>query len=273
MSASPLTLGCIGYGNMGRALCLGVAGNPELRAAFPLLVYERWTSGRDRAGNDGMPLAQSAAELARRADIVLMAVKPEQMETALAEIAPELGPEKLLLSVAAGVTFARMAELTGGRVPLARVMPNTPALVGEGIFGLCPGDDAPETMRAALRRLFSGLGLLIEIPESKMNAFTALSGSGPAYVFHFLESLAEAGVSVGLDRESSRAVALKLLRGCAKMAEESGLHPAVLREQVSSPAGTTIAGLNHLDRLGARGALVDAVRAADARGRELESGA
>jgi pyrroline-5-carboxylate reductase len=103
-----------------------------------------------------------------------------------------------------------------------------------------------------------------------MNAFTALSGSGPGYVFHFLESLAEAGVSVGLGREDSRAIALGLLRGCAAMAEQSGLHPAVLREQVSSPAGTTIAGLNHLDRQGARGILVDAVREAARRSEEME---
>jgi pyrroline-5-carboxylate reductase len=263
-------MGIIGFGNMGRAIGLGVLRHPDLQKRFALKVYEQYPPNGEAAQQAGIPLAQSAAELAAASDIILIAVKPDQTGPLLAGIAPALSQDKTLVSIAAGVTLKTIGDVTKNACPAVRVMPNTPALVGKGIFGLCFGPGVSPAAQEALRSLFAAIGALIEISESKMNAFTALSGSGPGYVFHFLESLAEAGVSVGLDRQNSSRIALGLLQGCAAMAEESGLHPAVLREQVSSPAGTTIAGLNHLDRAGARGHLVDAVRAAKKRGDEME---
>jgi len=270
MGNSRPTLGCIGFGNMGRALMLGVQCHPELRERYALLAYDVHAPCRDAAGEAGLSVAASAGDLARDASVILLAVKPYQVAEVLRAIAPSLGPEKLLLSLAAGVRLDSLKRDSGGRCPVIRVMPNTPALVGQGIFGLCFADDISIEQREQARWLFSGLGRTVELPESKMNAFTALSGSGPGYIFHFMESLAEAGVSAGLDRRDSQAIVLALLKGCAIMAEETDLHPAVLREQVSSPAGTTIAGLNHLDRCGARGQIVDAVLAAMARSEALE---
>ncbi|MDL2216583.1 pyrroline-5-carboxylate reductase [Desulfovibrio sp. OttesenSCG-928-M14] len=273
--ASTITLGIVGYGNMGRALALGVSAKAEL-ADHSLLIHEKQEAGAQAAAGAGFALAAQLPDLALRSDIILLAVKPDQVAPALEQMAPAFKPGSLLVSIAAGIPLTYLAKYSQGRCALARVMPNTPALVGQGVFGLCFDKNAPQDTRQAARRLFSSLGLLIELDEDKMNAFTALSGSGPGYVFHFLESLAEAGVSVGLDRASSKSVALALLRGCAAMAEQaeqtdkmSG-HAAILREQVSSPGGTTIAGLNHLDRSGARGMLIDAVRAACLRGEEME---
>lgn len=265
-----LTIGFIGYGNMGRALADGVLGAESLRGRYALVAYDRHAPCAEAARKAGLEVADDEAALAARSDIILLAVKPGEAGGALDAILPALGPGKLVLSIAAGISLDFLAAKVGGLCPVARAMPNTLALVGEGFFALCCGAGVRPDLKAAAGEMFESLGRLVELDESKFAAFTALSGSGPAYVFHFMESLAEAGVSVGLDRETSRAIALSLVRGSAAMAERTGLHPAVLREQVSSPAGTTIAGLNHLDRTGCRGHLVDAVRAADARGREME---
>lgn len=269
-SEKKLTIGFIGYGNMGRALAGGVLGSGALGKRYALAVHDTYAPSARAAKDAGLAVEQDAAALVRRSDIVILAVKPYQVGGVLDAARQELGPDKLLLSIAAGVTLDALAEKTAGRCPVARVMPNTLALVGQGFFALCCGPGVQPELKAASVEVLESLGRLVELDESKFNAFTALSGSGPAYVFHFMDSLAEAGVSVGLDRETSRAIALSLVRGAAAMAEGTGSHPAVLREQVSSPAGTTIAALNHLDRTGCRGHLIDAVRAADARGREME---
>ena len=271
--ASPRTLGIIGFGNMGRSLAAGVRQNPGLAAAFPLLVYEANAATARSAEEAGFPLATGPEALAAGADIILLAVKPDQVGAVLRDIEAALSPDKLLLSIAAGISMDFLSAGISNRCPVARAMPNTPALVGQGIFGLSMGPTVPAPLQESLRALFNGLGATVEIAESKMHAFTGFSGSGPGYVFHFLESLAEAGVTVGLDRENSRRIALGLLRGCAALAEQSGLHPAVLREQVSSPGGTTIAGLNVFDRNGVRGHIIDAVLAATGRSREMEEAA
>ncbi|MDR1490090.1 MAG: pyrroline-5-carboxylate reductase [Desulfovibrio sp.] len=273
MRDARLTLGIIGYGNMGRALALGISGNERLNREFSLAVYENNPVSAAAAADSGIVCAQTAPALVEDADFVLIAVKPNHVAPLLREIEPKLRNDHLLLSIAAGVTLDFLREHSKGRCPTGRIMPNTPALVGRGIFGLCFGSDVPEKSREAVRGLLKELGLLIEVEEGKMSAITALSGSGPGYVFHFLESLAEAGVSVGLDRGNAAAIALELLRGSAEMAAKSGLHPALLREQVTSPAGTTIAGINVLDRGGARGLVVDAVRAACERSLEMEKNA
>ena len=270
MPSSRPGFGCIGFGNMGRALMIGVWRHPELRERYAPLVYDSCSASLAAAGEAGLPIATSSPTLVRDSGIILLAVKPYQVNDVLRDIAPALVPEKLLISIAAGVRLDSLKREIGDRCPVMRVMPNTPALVGQGIFGLCFEDDISIEQREQVRGLFSCLGHAIEIPESKMNAFTALAGSGPGYIFHFMESLAEAGVSAGLDRRSAHAIVLALLKGCGAMAEETGLHPSALREQVSSPAGMTIAALNHLDRCGARGQIVDAVLAAMARGKSME---
>jgi pyrroline-5-carboxylate reductase len=270
--AGPLRLGILGCGNMGGAFARGVAAQPALAAAFPLLTYDPGEKAAAAMRAIGATVVNSPRELAEGADIILLAVKPYHVGGALAEIAPALSDSKTLVSIAAGVPLDFLRQGVGGACPVARVMPNTLVAVSDGVYALCcdkMGMPLPEDRRQAVRHLLGSLGRVLELDESKMNAFTALAGSGPAYVFHFMDSLAEAGVSVGLTREDSRAIALSLVRGCAALAEQ-GEHPVALREQVSSPGGTTVAALNHLDRTGVRGSLIDAVIAAWRRGQEME---
>ena len=277
----PVRLGIAGCGNMGGAFARGIVREAALAASFSLSVYDPGDRATASMRELGVRLASSASELARDADMILVAVKPQYVAGLLADISPALReakdregpfPGRVLVSIAAGATVDFLRDGVAGACPVARVMPNTLVEVGQGLFGLCldPASPLPQTAEAALRFLLAGLGRIVDLDEDRMNAFTALAGSGPAYVFHFMDSLAEAGVSVGLTRESSKMIALGLLRGCAALAEVTGEHAAVLREQVSSPAGTTIAALNHLDRTGTRGHLIDAVLAALARGNAME---
>lgn len=284
-SDKPLVLGVIGCGNMGRAIIAGVRNSPVLRERFSLLAYARSETSASEIREMNIPLTSSALELAHASDIILTAVKPYQMQGLLEQIRPALSsarnrehpdwPHRLLLSIAAGVTLENLRAMLAQACPAVRTMPNTLVAVGEGLFGLCfdnsgRGPSATQAQKDAARHLLGGLGQVVELEEDKLNAFTALAGCGPAYVFHFMESLAEAGVSVGLSRESSLSIALSLMRGCVGLAGQTGLHPAPLREQVTSPGGMTIAAVNHLDRRAARGILVDAVLAAMERGRAME---
>lgn len=275
-SGEKILLGIVGCGNMGGAIARGVLAHDELRAAFSLLVYDPGEKATQAMREAGINVASSATELAREADIVLLAVKPQYVGAVLRDIAPGIsgaGDGKILLSIAAGVTLETLRQGVGSACPVVRVMPNILVEVSQGIFALCfdsQGADIAPAAKDAVRRLLGGLGSVVELDESRMNAFTALAGSGPAYIYYFIDALAEAGVSVGLSRESSLEIALGLVRGSAALMSSRGLHPAILREQVSSPGGTTIAALNHLDRKGVRGHVIDAVSAACRRGQEME---
>ena len=280
----PVRLGIFGFGNMGGAFARGICNEAALAASFALAAYDPGEKAARAMRDLGIKAAGSARELARESDMIILAVKPHLVEGLLAEIHPVLEeaqsgegafPGRFLVSIAAGITLEFLRGGVNGACPVARVMPNTLVEVGQGIFGLCPdtvGPSAPDAAAGALRFLLNGLGQVVDLDESRMNAFTALAGSGPAYVFHFMDCLAEAGVSVGLTRESSRSIALGLVSGCAALVEKTGEHPAVLREQVSSPGGTTVAALNHLDRTGTRGHVIDAVIAAMKRGKAMERG-
>ena len=212
----------------------------------------------------------SAGELARKARYVVMAVKPYQIEALLAGMAPDFGPDTVVISVAAGISIARLQAAVGGRCPVVRCMPNTPALVGKGVFALCFDDKVPAAGKEDILRFFSQLGVCLELPESRFTAFSALIGAGPAYVFGMMQGLVQAGVTLGLGRKECRDMVAALFEGSAVMAARSDTPLMELRDQVCSPGGLTIAGVNVLDRAGLSGLLVDAVLAADQRGREME---
>lgn len=266
-------LGILGCGNMGGAFARGVLAHASLQTVVSLITYDPGEKAMQAMRDIGARTADSPLELARMADIILLAVKPQYVGEVLSEISPALsesagengGNAKTVLSIAAGVPLQQLRDGVNGLCPVVRVMPNILVEVSQGLFALCfdkVGRSISEAHRGAVRELLSGLGQIVELEEGAINAFTALAGSGPAYVYHFMDSLAEAGVSVGISRESADAIALGLVRGAAALAETAGVHPVLLREQVSSPGGTTIAGLNHLDRTGVRGHLIDAVIAA-----------
>ncbi len=216
------------------------------------------------------PSASNAAAVAG-ADIVVLAVKPGLVSRVLEALG---GGEELArplwISIAAGVALSTLAKALPGGARILRAMPNTPALVGAGATALCANAAASDSDRAAGEALFRAVGTAWLAPsEALIDAVTGLSGSGPAYVFLILEALGDAGVRVGLPREAAYQLAFQTVYGAAKLAMESGQHPASLKDQVTSPGGTTIAGLERLEARGVRAALYEAVEAATARSREL----
>ena len=265
------TIACIGCGNMGGAMLggwLSVAG----QRGYRVLGMTRTPARAAALVERGLTLCETAAEAAQKADMIVLAVKPYQAEEVLAGMAPALGPEKLLISVAAGVSVERLRTASGGRCPVVRCMPNTPALVGKGVFALCFDDPALKPAdKERVLRLFADLGVCVELPEARMTAFSALVGAGPAYVFQMMQGLVQAGVTQGFSWAQSRELVAALFEGCACMARQEATPLMEMRDNVCSPAGLTIAGVNVLDRAGLSGLLVDAVLAAEQRGREMET--
>ncbi len=208
-------------------------------------------------------------EAVHGAEVVVLAVKPGAIAAVLAEISAVLDPMTLVISIAAGVTLRTLEASLPARARVCRAMPNTPALVGAGATAVAPGSAATTIDLGIARALFASVGVVVEVTEPLLDAVTGLSGSGPAYVAVILEALADAGVRAGLSREVASFLATHTVLGGARLIAESAEHPAVLKDRVASPAGTTIAGLYELERGGLRAALMDAVAAAVARAREL----
>ncbi len=210
---------------------------------------------------------------ARKAETLALVVKPQDMGDLLAEIAPVLRPGQLVVSLAAGITTAFIESRVPEGVAVVRVMPNTPALVDEGMSAISPGSHCDEAHLAEAESLMGSCGKVLRVPEKQMDAVTAISGSGPAYVFFVVESMIEAGVHLGLPRSTASELVVQTLIGSAVMLRETGTHPTVLREQVTSPAGTTAAALRELEIHKVRAAFLAAMEAARDRSRELAEGA
>lgn len=201
--------------------------------------------------------------------IIVLAVKPQHMHEALQEIAGDVTASHLIVSIAAGVTLAAMSRELGDDCRLVRVMPNTPCLVGQGASAFARGGASTLEDAATVLELFQTVGLAVEVAESQLDAVTGLSGSGPAYAFQVIEALSDGGVRVGLARDVATRLAAQTLLGAAQMVLETGAHPGELKDAVTSPGGTTIAGLHALERGGLRATLMDAVEAATRRSKEL----
>lgn len=262
-------IGLVGCGNMGSALASGAldAGlSPQA-----LLVYDIDADRAAKLAALGATAVDDPRGLVERCDIVVLAVKPQSLRDALPPIAELFGPAKLLISILAGVRTAALEEMLPPGTPVVRAMPNTPALVRMGFTALCKGSRATEDHVAQARELFSCVGEVFMFDEDDMDAVTAVSGSGPAYVFYLIETLAEAGVRVGLPQEIADRMALATVRGAAELQARTGESAAELRRRVTSPGGTTEAALAVLAERGWAKALVDAVAAARRRSRELSS--
>jgi pyrroline-5-carboxylate reductase len=261
----------IGGGKMGEALLGGWIASQAL-APSSVTVIEP-DAGRRRELTDRFAGVQVVATLAAAVDTldgvadVVVAVKPQYVEAVCREVAPH---SRRVLSIAAGVTIARMAACLGS-VSIVRAMPNTPALVGTGASALAGGPTATDDDLAWATRLLGAVGVVEIVGEPALDAVTGLSGSGPAYVFLIAEALIDAGVSVGLGRATSTTLALQTLLGAARMLADGADDPATLRANVTSPGGTTAAGVRVLEQRAVRAAIVDAVHAAAARSRELGS--
>ena len=216
----------------------------------------------------GAQAASSAQAAVEGADLILLAVKPLMVADVLAEVAPFVTSSHLIISIAAGIRLAKMEALLPG-ISIIRTMPNTPCLVGKGATALSRGTHATEQHLHLAQSLFASVGLSVEVPERLLDAVTGLSGSGPAYVYLMIEALADGGVKEGLTRDTARLLAAQTVLGAAQMVLSSDQHPAQLKDNVTTPGGTTIAALHVLERAGIRTALIDAIQAAAERSREL----
>lgn len=204
-----------------------------------------------------------------QADVVVLAVKPQQMAEVLAGGKPHVSARHLVVSVAAGVTLQTIAGVLGSDRRLVRVMPNTPCLIGAGASAYALGGQATEADGQLVRQMLSTVGIAVAVPEKLLDAVTGLSGSGPAYVYQIIEALSDGGVRVGLPRDIATQLAVQTVLGAARMVLETGEHPGALKDAVTSPGGTTIAGLHALENGALRGCLMNAVEAATRRSREL----
>ena len=259
----------LGAGAMGTALMRGLIA-AQVYAPSEITAYDVNTARvRELAAELGIVGADSPTLAAQGADVLLAAIKPQIMFEALAPLRDALTPQHTLISIAPGISTKQLEAAFSQPIPVLRVMPNTPSLVGQGASALASGAHARDEHRALARRIFSAVGLAVEVDEKLLDAVTGLSGSGPAYVYIFIEALSDAGVRVGLPRDVATQLAAQTVLGAAQMVLETGTHPGALKDQVTSPGGTTIAGLHELERHGLRGAVMDAVQAATQRAREL----
>lgn len=260
--------GFIGAGKMATALARGMirAGVAEPAA---IATFDPVPAMAEALAADGIAACGSNRDVAALSDVLVLAVKPQAMPPVLAELQPSMTPGHLVISVAAGVSLTTLAAGLGPEPRLVRVMPNTPAMVGEGASGFCLGAGTTPRDEALVRRMLDAVGRSFRVPESLLDAVTGLSGSGPAFVYLVIEALSDGGVRVGLPRDVATTLAAQTVLGAARMVLETGLHPGVLKDQVTSPGGTTIAGLHALERGAARAALIDAVEAASKRSAEL----
>ncbi|MFQ5895963.1 MAG: pyrroline-5-carboxylate reductase, partial [Nitrospinota bacterium] len=217
----------------------------------------------------GVATFREGAEASRGSDVVLLAVKPQQMAEALAGLKPAVNSEQLLVTIAAGVPSSFILGHLGDSYRLVRVMPNTPALVGRGAAAVARTGCATEADERLVVEMFSSVGRVVVVKEELMDAVTGLSGSGPAYAFMVLEALADGGVKMGLPRDVALTLAAQTVAGAAEMVLQTGQHPGALKDMVASPGGTTIAGLHALEAAGVRGAMMAAVEAATLRSAEL----
>ena len=268
MSAE-LTIGFVGAGQMATALAKGLvrAGlvRPEGLVASDVSVAARERFAQETQGR----VLGANREVAAAAGTLVLAVKPLQVDEVLKELAPQIGPGHLIVSLAAGVRLAKLEAVLPAGTRVVRVMPNTPALVGEGASGFALGRAAGREDAEWTERLLGAVGLAFEVPERLLDAVTGLSGSGPAYACLMIEALSDGGVAAGLPRDLATRLAAQTMLGTARMVLETGLHPGVLKDRVTSPGGTTIEGLHQLERAGVRGALLSAVRAAADKSRQL----
>lgn len=268
--ATPLNgpIAVLGGGVMGEAILTAI-----LRAGLPatdLVVSEKvQRRAADLAGRHGVRIAASTADAVAGARVVVVALKPKDVAAALAEAGPALADTVLVVTVAAGLPLGFYESRLPPGTPVVRVMPNTPAVIGQGASAMSAGAAATPDHLDVVTTLLAPTGIVLTVPERDLDAVTAISGSGPAYVFYLVDALAEAGVLLGLGRDQALELAIATFRGSAALLTESGEHPVVLRERVSSPGGTTVAALRELDAHGVRAAMIAAALAARDRSREL----
>jgi pyrroline-5-carboxylate reductase len=262
-------LAILGAGKIGESLVGGLVSSGWTDVVATSRRPERVEELRERFGIEA---TTENARAVAGADVVVLAVKPQDMAVLLGEIAPLVSPEQTVLSIAAAVTTRQIEELLPAGVPVVRAMPNAPATVHEGIAGVCAGGHAADEHLERAEEVLSHVGRVVRLPESALDAVTAVSGSGPAYFALLAEAMIEAGILLGLSREVSTQLVVQTMLGTAKLLRDERIHPVDLREAVTSPGGTTIRAIRVLEQEGVRAAFLNAIQAAMERSRELAAG-
>ena len=262
----------IGCGNMGSALISGTLGSGLISKDKVLVTDIRPKRLEYIRKKEGVSTTENNREAVEKSDIIVLAVKPQVMERVLSEIKDVVTGNKVIISIAAGITTGFIEKALEREVPVVRVMPNTPALVKTGASGISPGKYAGEQEEAIAEQMMRRVGIVVKVPEEMLDAVTALSGSGPAYIFYVIESLVEGGLEMGLSGDDARKLVNQTVLGAVKMVMETGESPQVLRHKVTSPGGTTEAALKYLDEKGFQKILIAAVKEAAIRSKELSKG-
>jgi pyrroline-5-carboxylate reductase len=267
--ASKITIGFLGAGRMATALGRGFV-RAGLVTAKQVIASDPSEEACELFSREvGAKTVRSNGEVVKFADVLFLAVKPDQVPGVLGEIREGFSEEHLLISIAAGVPLARLETGLPAGARVIRVMPNTPALVGASATAFALGKSARPADAMLAQKFFSAVGIAFQLKEALLDAVTGLSGSGPAYVYLFIEGLSDGGVAAGLPRDVATRLAAQTVLGSAKMVLETGVHPGALKDMVTSPGGTTIEGLHELEKGKLRGTVISAVRAATEKSKKL----
>lgn len=261
-------IGFLGAGQMAEALARGLI-NKGVVAPQQICCTDPVQGRKDLFRSFGSAAYDTALEVAKNSQVLFLAVKPQYVHTVLQEIKPELTENHVVVSIAAGIPMDKLLDAAGSDTHMIRVMPNTPCLVGETAAAMCLGGKAHSEDERLVKTLFEAVGKIFTVDEKLLSAVTGLSGSGPAYIFMVVEALADGGVRAGLPRDIAQALAAQTVLGSAKMVLETGKHPGALKDMVTSPGGTTIAGVHELEKGGLRAAMINAVVAATNRANDL----
>lgn len=264
-----MKIGFIGLGNMADAIIGGMLQKGIIKAEDVIGSAKTAATRARMEEKHGIGTRERNVDVAKEADTLILAVKPQFFAEVIAEIKDEVSPDALIISIAAGKTIAWIEEAFGRQIKLVRCMPNTPALVGAGCTGVCANAFVSEQEKETSIALMESFGRASFVPERLMDAVGAVSGSSPAYVFMFIEAMADAGVAAGLPRAQAYEFAAQAVYGSAKLLLESGKHPGELKDMVCSPGGTTIQGVRVLEEKGMRGAVMDALLACVEKSKEL----
>jgi pyrroline-5-carboxylate reductase len=272
MAVDERRIAVLGAGKIGEALIAGLLSSGWRTKDDIVATARRPERVQELAERHGITATSANAEAAAGAALVVIAVKPQDLDALLAEVAGVLTLEQTVLSVAAAMPTASIERRLADGVPVVRAMPNTPSTVHEGMAGLCAGAHASDDNVRLAEEALAHLGAVARVPESAMDAVTAVSGSGPAYFALLAEAMIEAGILLGLSREISTQLVVQTMYGTAKQLRDERIHPVELREAVTSPGGTTIAAIRELEIAGVRAAFLNAIQAAMERSRELAQG-
>jgi pyrroline-5-carboxylate reductase len=272
MAVDERRIAILGAGRIGEALISGLLSSGWRAVADLTASSRREERAVELAERFGIAATTSNAEAAAGAALVVIAVKPQDLDSLLGELGTLIQPDQTVLSVAAAVPTAAIERHLAEGVPVVRAMPNTPSTVHEGMAGICAGAHAGEAHLELAEEALRHLGRVVRVPESQMDAVTAISGSGPAYFALLAEAMIEAGILLGVSREISTQLVVQTMLGTAKQLRDEKMHPVELREMVTSPGGTTIAAIRELEQAGVRAAFLNAIQAAMDRSRELARG-